>query len=71
MRSIRTLYWNFEFFQKHQKYSYFDNFSRMWLPNELFFTFSGSIMFDIAEINPIILFRVIEYTTHYYYYYDR
>ena len=71
MRSIRNLYWNFGFFQKHQKCSYFDNFSRMWLANELFFTFSASTKYDIAEINLIILLRVTEYTTYYYYYYDR
>ena len=41
----------------------------MWLVNKLVLTFSPPIKYDIAQFNPIILSRVIGYTSCYYYYY--
>ena len=35
--------------------------------NELVFTFSAPINYAKAQFNPIIISRVIEYTTYYYY----
>ena len=73
MSTIRRQYWNFGFFQefflkKIKTFSYFHNFGWMWLVNELLLTFSVPIKYDKAQFNPIILSRVIEYTTYYYYY---
>ena len=53
------------FFQKHKKSSYFNNFGRMWLVNELVLNVSAPIKYARAELNPIILSRVIEYATYY------
>ena len=62
-------FWIFpkSFFQKHKKCSYVHNFGRIWLFNELVLNFSTSIKYAKAQFNPIILSRVIEYTTYYYY----
>ena len=53
-----------KFFSEAQKCSYFDNFGRMWLVNELVLTFSAPIKYDKVQFNPIILSRVIGYTTY-------
>ena len=51
-------------FKKHKKCSYFHNFCRTWLVNELVLTFFRSDKIFQAQFNPIILSRVIEYTTY-------
>ena len=63
MSTISNQYWNFGFFQKHKKYSYFNNFSRMWLVNKLVLTFSAPIKYTKAQFNLIILSRVMPHTT--------
>ena len=70
MRTIRNQYWNFgfvsyNFFSKTQKCSCFNNFGQMWLVNELVEnTFSTSIKYAKSQFNPIILSKVINYTTY-------
>ena len=39
------------FFQKHQKCSYFHNFDRMWLVNELVLTFAAPIKYATAQFS--------------------
>ena len=64
MSAIRKQYWNFGFFQKHKKCSYFHNFGRMRLVNELVLSFLAPIKYAKAQLNLIILSRAIEYTTN-------
>ena len=52
------------FLKKNKKCSYFDHFCRMWLVNELVFTFSAPIKYAKAQFNPIIASRVIEYSIY-------
>ena len=59
IKSFSVQYWNFGFFQKHKKFSYFHNFGWMWLVNELFLKFSAPIMYVKAHKFNLI----IEYTT--------
>ena len=50
--------WKFEkknFFQKHKKCSYFNNFGWIWLVNELALTFLAPIKYAKAEFHTIIL----------------
>ena len=61
MNIIRNQYWNFRFFKKYKKCSYFYNFGRIWLVDELVLTFLSPINYPKAQFNPIILSRVIEY----------
>ena len=71
MSTIRNQYWNFiffySFFKKHKKCFYFNNFDGMWLVNEVVLNFSTPIKYAKAQFNPMILSRVIEYTTYYNY----
>ena len=67
MRSIKNQYSSFgtfhSFFQT-QKCSFFNNFCRIWLVNELILTFLAPIKYAIAQFNLINLSRFIEYTTY-------
>ena len=61
--SVQVLeFWIFSsiFFQKHKKCSYFNNFDRVWLVNELVLPFSSPIKYAKAQFNPIILSRIVK-----------
>ena len=51
---------------RQKKRSYFDNFCWIWLVNELVLNFLAPTKYVKAQFNPIILSRVIEFTTYYY-----
>ena len=59
MSIIRNQYCNFLFFRKHKKCSYFYNFGRIWLINELVLTFWAPIKYAKAQFNPKILSGLI------------
>ena len=64
MSTIKNEYWNFRFFQKHKTSAQSLNFDWMWLVNELVLTFSAPITCAQAQMNLVILSKVIEYTTY-------
>ena len=65
MSTIKNPYWNFWFFQKHKSSAQSLNFDWMWLVNELVLTFSAAIKCAKAQLNLIILSRVMPHTTYY------
>ena len=70
--SIGNLNFSKSFFQNHKKCSYFENFGRMWLVNELVLTFSTSIkyakynsikscwVYDLLSESELVKFSLIE-----------
>ena len=62
MSIIRSQYWNFVLSQKHKKFSYSNNFDRVWRLNELILNFPAPIKYAKAQFSPLIKSIFIVFT---------